>query len=558
MRKLLTMSLGITILLELTLVAQQTETTVTFEDVPAHAEGENYYSTDKHGNSYYDRTATITTKNFKVKNFWSNFRDKKQGETTYENISRQGLFRITTETTSACTLDSTLPEEGCSGQKPFLINNETLNHPMEYTTDVFQVAFAEAEEYSDTQSNTFYPLDIARSEEFYKNQDGATSDPYKRGGFLGFVTSAVDGLTNVLLDVDTFGEANPDEDVLASRGITDEDKREKYVTNIMAGIEQDELLTMPWEDIDPTTLNYYTSGDDEYALDYSDSKKATMYDYCNLILINKMNTNGIMCNLVNIASLNDLLPFVEDESTSTMTSNTILTDTENSLLALNGEIDDANRDTIDSYSNITDLSVVQEILKPVNFLGDTLEGLLFGGEKANTVSPSTEIVYAFDEDKTMTMTVPITNDGTQVDSFASFKLLKLHSIYGSRINSCTVKLEFVLGILDAGEHTYVEDDGYVKPANYHRPSSRTNWDNNDWVNWCRDETADKGLFDYLKEGKLVTGLLKTVVSVLGNIKITQVGYESTRGLVLDLKRVDPDPVSTVNTYKIDVLQMQAI
>lgn len=575
MSKISVMFLGVSILLELTVIAADTNantnTSVTFKAIPEPTEdiyntGHLYYNTDAFGNSYYDREATITTKNFKVQNFWSKFREGGKSESIFSDISRKGLFRITTETTSACTLESTLPEEGCSGQKPFLINDETLENPISGTDDEYEVVFTEASKYSDTASNTFYPLDIARDEQYYTNPD-PDSPEYSRSGFFGFVTSAVDGLFNLVVHKDLFGVPTAQEEVLASRGISDEDRRQKYITNIMAGIEQKERLKMSLDGYDATQIDYLDDNYDSYKLDYAQSKKTTMYDYCNAILIDRMNGDGLFCKLVDFASLNALLPFVDSEANTTIESNMILTDTENALLAMTGEIDEANRNTIETSSDVTDPSFLKQIIKPVGYVLGIVKDLLFTEEKASSAPDPQEKVYAFDEDTAMTLTIPVTNTGDQVDSFANFKLLKIRSVYGSQVKSCTVKSELLLKILDVKTKTFVQDDDYVKPTDYKRPLFKSRWTNNDWVDWCAEETGDKGLFAYLiaKEdnpliyvGKLLVGLVGEVVELLYNIEITQVGYETTRGLVLDLKRVDPDPTSKVNRYKIDVLEMQNI
>jgi hypothetical protein len=97
----------------LTPLQAQTVTTTEFEPIPQNK------SKDKYGNTFYEREASITTKNFRVENFWSRFSDKAEDESTYTNITRKGRFKVTIEATSACALDPLLDSQGCSGQKPF-------------------------------------------------------------------------------------------------------------------------------------------------------------------------------------------------------------------------------------------------------------------------------------------------------------------------------------------------------------------------------------------------------------------------------------------------------
>jgi len=560
MKKIGLIAFNLLILLELTAIADKkndtttdTNTTIKFSDIPEHTK------IDKYGNSYYEREATITTKNFKVDNFWAKFSSNSENQSVYTNISRKGTFKVATETTSACTLDDTLDNEGCSGQKPFLLNNEALSNPMVGTTDEFEVAFIESPNYSNTAANAFYPLDVLRDDEYYKDPNPSASTSSNRG-FFGFFTSSFDFVFSKTIGFgrDYFG--NPDIADVEYDGRSDEaeDRRQRYIANIMAGIQRSQRLTMPIDGATATPINAPTLNTPVSLLHYAEAQKATESQQCSFMFLS-LSSDGVMCSVMSGFGMNAWMPFFNQTQTTELQSSFIMADTENSLLAMAGKIEGVPYMNDISGSSDDKLSFLQNMLKPMKTMANTMITVLFGAGNEDFVSDPVERVYAFSEDEAMTLTFAVTNDGSQVDEFANFKLLRIRSVYGDSLNSCTVKKSFKWMMIKKKlwEETFV-DGGSL---------SRDGMTSSEWVDWCQEATGSNGLFDYLFDWSSgaffnplnwMKGFFNLFLSFFPGIdlEITDMTNKVARGLILDIKKVDVDPYSPLNTRVIDTLKIE--
>ena len=110
------------LLLSTQIYAQKTTTITTFKDV-SHSGVPIGGVENEYGETELYKEATISTQNFKVDNFWDKFSDSKNGTSTYTQVSKMGLFKLTVEGSFACA-KAGLVEDGCSGQKPFLLNQK--------------------------------------------------------------------------------------------------------------------------------------------------------------------------------------------------------------------------------------------------------------------------------------------------------------------------------------------------------------------------------------------------------------------------------------------------
>ena len=549
MKKLGLIALNLTLLLELSATAGDTVTTTTFEDVPTTV------GTDKYGNSFYEREATITTKNFKVDNFWSKFSEHAEDQSVYTNISRKGSFKVTTETTSACTLDPKLDAQGCSGQKPLLLNNDALLTPMGGTTDEFEVAFTEAGSFVQSDANTFYPLDVLRDAQYY--QDPAIADPTTTDrGFFGFFTGAFDFIFSKTIGFgsDFFGEPDIADVGFDPRSNAAEDRRQRYIANIIAGIEQEQRMTKSVDGSAATQIDALTRLNSPVSLlHYAEAQKATTNDQCKFMFMNLSN-DGLMCRMMGGFGMDAWMPFFNKTHTTNMQSSFIMIDTENSLLAMTGKIESVPYMNNIGGSDDDKLSFLQNILKPMTTMFTMMKNMMFGSSKASKVSNPVERVYDFDEDEAMTMTFAITNDGSQVDDFANFKLLRVRSVYGDNLNYCRVKkTQKVFGVpITLWKERFYED----VPNTIEEKTSA------EWIDWCQESFGGKGMFDYLfdfSKGGFMNPLQwgKGMLNALfgKSYDILEITNNVARGLILDIKKVDTDPTSERNTRTIEVMQM---
>ena len=495
--------------------ALPTDTTTTFG-------AESAMGSDKYGNSVYQRDVTIQTIDFKVDNFWSKFFDADNKQSNHTNISKTGTLKIVVEATSACTLDDTLPKEGCSGQKPFLINNDVLNNPI--NNDEYEVVFSLAENFDASDNQSFYPLDILRDEQYYKDPyPGDTSSGLNRG-FLGFVTSILDALFSKIIGMELFGDPEIADVQYTPRSDTAVDRRQRYISNIIAGVEKKYRMTKEHEGATATSINAPEKINEPISLlHYAEAEKSTEDEQCKFLFMN-LSDEGLLCRVMSGFGMDAWMPFFNQSKTTKIEANTIMADTENALLAMTSRIEEVPYLQDIGGSDDNKLSFLQNVLKPVATLTSYLKNVLFGSSKQNIVATPVERTYEYDEDDAMTMNIAITNDGIQVDNFANFKLLKIRSVYGDMANSCNVKKTVLLLFSTTYEFHEGGNQSVMSPYG-------GLWNDDQWITWCQESTGQKGIFDVLfgwSSGESF-GLLDLVSDILSiliyNFEITN--FESS-------------------------------
>lgn len=536
-----------------------TVTTTTFK-APTTSEQDEY------GNSYIDREATISTQNFKVDNFWGGFKQDSKKSNNYTTISRSGLFRITTSSTSACTLESGLEAEGCSGQKPFLINDEVLNNPIPGTTNKYKIVFTDATKYTNNDYNGFYPLDISRKEAYYKEPatDSNTTGTTAKKSFFGYITGAIDYVFNKVVGVSFFGQKDIADVKGGARSDAAQDRRQRYIANIIAGIDQDDRLTKNTEDASATVINAPTLNTPPSLLHYAEAKRVTTDEECKFAAL-QLSSDGLMCRVMTGFGMNAWMPFFSHTNTTKIQSNFILADTENALLAMLGQMEKVPYMTDVAGNETQQLSFLQNIIKPMTAMFDLMKAMFFGSDKQDIVADPAERVLSFNEDDAMTMTVPVTNDGTQIDDFVHFKLLKMHSVYADNINSCRVVKVPGMISWSSWDHTFVEGGNISEKSPNSRVWKKEVWNSDQWVKWCQEATNKKGMFDYLADWSTggpfnpfnwMKGMFTAFLTMFtGEFDIKEISNSIQRGLVLEVEKVDLDPVSKRNTRKIKILNI---
>ncbi|MFT7860536.1 MAG: hypothetical protein ABXS93_06340 [Sulfurimonas sp.] len=523
---------------------------------------ENYIGKDKYGSALYERDVTIKTTDYKVDNFWKKFSfgGKKEDSKSFDLIETTGKVRITLESTSACTLDNTLSSMGCSGQKPFLINNEVLTNPIGGTTDEFEVVFTEAPNFKNTDQYGFYPLDILRDAQYYKDPDPDNPTAPKQG-FFSFFTSAFDFIFSKTIGFgnDFFGKTDIADVEYSPRSDAAEDRRQRYIANIIAGVEQDKRMTKPNEDSSATQINAPTLNDPVSLLHYAEAKKTTENEQCKMMFLT-LSSDGLMCRMMSGFGMDAWMPFFNQTKTTEIQSSYILGDTENALLAMTGKIQNVPYMSDIGGDDDTKLSFLQEMFKPMTTMMGIMKSMMFGSDKASKVGTPAERVYTFDEDEAMRLTFAVTNDGSQVDDFENFQLLKIRSVYGDMFNSCTVKKKPGMFSWSSWEETFYIGGTESK----YGPDG--NMDSDEWVDWCQEATDKKGMFDYLFDWdsgaffnpfNWMKGMFSAFLQMMtGSYEITDFTNKVGRGLILELKKVQPDPTSPLNTRKVKLMSIE--
>lgn len=528
-----------------------TETTTTFGVQSAP-------QSDEYGNSVYQRDVTIQTTDFKVDNFWSKFSNPNNKQSNHTNIAKTGTLNIKVEATSACTLDGTLPQEGCSGQKPFLINNEVLGNSI--VGDEFEVAFTLADGFNAADKQGFYPLDILRDEQYYK--EPLVQENGSKRSFFSFFTGIFDFMFSKTMGFgsDFFGNADIADVQYNPRSDDAVDRRQRYIANIIAGVEKKHRITKPFESVSATQIDASTKLNNPASLlHYDEAKQTTEQEQCKFMFLNLSN-DGLMCRVMTGFGMDAWMPFFSNSHTTKVEVNTIMGDTENALLAMTAEIEKVPYMEDVGGSDNDKLSFLQNMLKPMTTMINFMKTMLFGTSKQSSVAEPVERVYEFSEADAMTLSMAVTNDGTQIDDFANFKLLKIRSVYGDMINSCKVKKS--TAFLSPGwTKTFVE--GGTQSV---KSPSGVWWNDDQWITWCQEATAKKGIFDALFDWSS-GGIFNPInwMSSFFNVFLSFFSstysiedFKSTikRGLILNIKKVELDPLSQRNGQIIEIVKIK--
>jgi len=436
MRKTLSILLGTTTLL----FGAPTVTKTTFiEYSPGITE--KFMKIDKHGNSIYESKVQIETKNFEVKNFWKKFSLDGEGQDSmkFDSISKTGTIQITAEATSICSKYEGLNEEGCSGQKPFLINQEALSNINSDGTIslLFQKDYNGTDIlYDSDEDSVFYPLDIGRKGKYYKDPENGETSSHKCKSFFCAMTNMFNGFFGSTSDRGGFFSNFFNHNVAPSisNPTVEENKividvRKRYIANITAGIDQIHLLAE--EDKVKLELNNAAS-----LIDYVEDTTVTGTNgNCKLFFI-KFSEDSKFCSFMSG------MPFIRHFASSTTTIpnksvsvDTIQADTENALIAFAGNYSGINRTDYKNGAKVYNEEPIAT--RPTGFLS-RLKCFFFRCPATATVKPievPKDTYYTFDDNKSIYMTMAVSNSisGTNIniDNFQTFKLKSIHSLTGS-------------------------------------------------------------------------------------------------------------------------------
>jgi len=533
-----------------------------------------YY--DKHGSVIVDKKVTIETKNYKVDNFWSKFSFNGTGKEKDEftSIATTGTVRTIVEATSICTLYDELDTGGCSGQKPFLINNEAIDGKSVGDTIslVFQKDYDLSTDvilYSDINESVFYPLDIDRTEKYYKSQADNTKS------FFGIFSM----MFNVFFGDGGFFSSFFNHTVVDKNNINSDDIRQRYIANIISGVDQDHLLVKAVTPLETTAINNPVS-----LIDYTED--ITSAGSCSLFIF-KFSESSMFCNFM--GGMPFISMFVTTKPTTSYEIDTIQTDTENSLITFASSYTGMN---ITQYQNGTVYAAqsdVSSFLNPISMMMNMMKCFFFGcsgSVDTNTIEEPMDTYYKFDGDTAVNITMAVTNSGTAIDDFQTFKLTGIHSLTGSehmcRVtenNSYDTWSDYTFkpdgttsktftSITTTGTETWCHPwfgADHLAPCNAFESSYTKNVESVDttlktpqeWLEWCdtaiennlptETTTCIYSLFDFFHLHPICTTTIDPIV--VDGYTIEEYVNASKRGLILDLELTELNTSSKAVTLR---------
>jgi len=379
------------------------------------------YIDDEYGNKRYNRDVSIDTQGYKVDNFFGKFSD--EGSSDYKSITKKASFLVTVEANSICANDSGLAEEGCSGQKPFLINSSLLdNTEIQDEDGIYHIPFNRADQYTASKNDAFFALDVERDIEYFQELEESQTEKKS------FFQMLKDMFNNHYSEnVDFFG-TNLTADEKASR--------DRYIANIVSGIEKDKRLTIKIDDKTQNTQINPTVNTPVSLLEY-EAMMSSHKTACKGFLITR-DPNSAFCSMVSGFSMAAWMPFFNETNEINTETSSVMIDTETALLTAVGALNGVNvfknmQDDLDGKT-----SFFGEVLKPITNMFDKMMSFFFGSRddaKAVTVSNHYDLTkYG----KQMTMTMATTNNRYEVNGFVNFTLMGLDSVYGTEVTKCVI------------------------------------------------------------------------------------------------------------------------
>jgi hypothetical protein len=530
---------------------------------------------DKYGNAIFDREVTIDTQNYKVDNFWNKFSFKGEGQNSmdFKTISKTGTVRVSVEATSMCTIYEELDQRGCSGQKPFLINNEAIEGKV--TGDTISLLFQKDYNGSDILFNeqndsVFYPLDVERVEMYYKSQEDNSKS------FFGMFSS----MFNMFFGDAGFFSSFFNFDVSTMEGDDADDIRQRYIANIVSGIDQEHLLAQGTA-VDTTVLNTPVS-----MIDYTETVLST--GGCNLFFF-QFSEDNFFCNMM--GGMPFITMFSSTTPTTTYTIDTIQVDTENSLVSFASSyagIDITEYQSGTVYQAQSDESLV---INPISMMVNMMNCFFFGCSTSDDTDMAAEPMdtyYVFDDASAINLTFAVTNDGDKVDDLQTFKLTGIHSLTGTeqmcRVtedNSYDTWSDYTFKPSGTNSQTFTSvdttteqwcDDASWGQPDYPAPCT-SGWDREytktietpttimrtpeEWLAWCDNavennvptttEVCDYFFFFKTNCRDVIDPL------IVDGYTIEEYINSSKRGLFLDLELVDLNTTSKATTLRYNLM-----
>lgn len=516
---------------------------------------------DAHGKDLYNQDVTMKTEHYKIDTFWKRFHNPDNKTNSVTQVTTKGTAQLSVDASSACSIagKGTLPAQGCSGQKPFLVNDEAVNGLADGASIslIFQPVKDDttgALIYTNSNANVLYPMDIGRMSEYY--QSTATVQAGSTKTFFSFFTGMFDFFFNQTVGSDFFGTPKIADVKYGTRSDSAEDRRQRYIANIVGGVDQENLMSM-----NPATvikaLNTPVS-----LLHYAEAKKTTENNQCKFMFLN-LSPDGMMCRMMTGFGMNAWMPFFTSAKVTEVDVNTITIDTENSLLAAAGQVSGISYQKVTGTTDTEKLTFLQQLIKPMATMMTMMKTMMFGSSKSTIVADPVETKYDFSA-KPMSLTLAVTNNGSQINRFETFKLMGLRSTYGDMVNECTVKKSPGMLSWSSWTDTFYQYKGTISTSPHTNGSINTH---GEWVDWCQEANNKKGMFDYLMNWSTggvfnpfnwMQGIWSAFTTFLfGDYSITDFKNVLKRGLILDLKKEQNlNPLDTLNTTTIKLINVK--
>ncbi len=393
-------------------------------------------SENEYGDKIMYQDVTINTKNFKIDNLWGRFSDNAENQSNFNDIATAAQVQLTTELSFTCR-EAGLSKEGCSGQKPFLINQGTLNNPdlkldrlgAPLPAGEYRIPFDSAANYKSTNDDAFYALDVYRDGKYYENPKNDDYTQPKPTTFFGYMISLI---KNYFTPQQTTTVVNP----LTSSEI---EARNRYMANITFGLQQDYRIKKA------STINTDRTND------AINTQEPSLLDY-NSLMINdttgcdgvffSYNPNSLTCKFQNFFGMSQWMPFFGNggsvfgnpDSGTNIQSDSVLEDTETTLLALEGKLNNTNYLQPEIDSNTGKLGLLGQIFKPVTYMVSSISRFFFGSKPKN-LTQTVAVEFNFDTPMPLTF-IEVNNKVAQ--SFKYFKLIALESLYGTEVQECKI------------------------------------------------------------------------------------------------------------------------
>jgi len=482
------------------LLATDTITTTTFTPT-------TYTEDNQYGESLYSTDVTIKTENFKIKNFWKKFSGAP--DVSYYTIATRGSVQITAKGTSLCSLyPSKLNEDSCSGQKPFFINEGTINDNS-LTSLVF------TKEYNSTVNDSFFPIDVERNTKYYKITAEASSTYTFMGKlFSSFIGDNDDGRSRFFSTI--FFRPTIIDTVEA-------DIRQRYVANLVSGLDKEHRLAKAESTIKLSEVNNPVS-----MIDYSE--EVSDPDSCggsgNSL---KTKIGKFFCN---VPFLNW---FVHTTEGKTYVEDTIEKDTEVALISFAGTNAKLSKEDVSYYETI---EKDQYSSNPIKRMFQRFSCFFGGCKQSEYFVTAEQETRSYSEEDAMIMSIPVVNSSGIVTTFENVKLISIHSVVPQGLG-CTFQKK---GIFSWSDEVRVSEDYLYEKSSFFiftRWKSKSSIGRKDrawWLNTCNNK--EEGNSFKLRYKKY---------------RISEKVDTKARMLVIDVKRVDKEIMDVKNstlTYKL--------
>ncbi|MDH4944302.1 hypothetical protein [Sulfurimonas sp. C5] len=529
-----------------TLLANATDTNVTFTS-------ETYIGDDKYGNNLYEQTVTIKTTDFKVDNFWKKFSWSGTGsnETNFAEIITSGKVRMSVESSYLCK-DAGLDSQGCSGQKPFLVNKGILNNAdmkvdasgNNLASGEYRIPFDGASNYNSANDDAFYALDVFRDSAYYQDSNGSDATQDKPTSFFGTLIKMMSSFFSTSAGTTLTSTDSPE-------------IRNRYIANISFGLQDDYMLEKAISNELDTALTNGATATQATLLDYN-SELVGERTECNILFLT-LNSSSFTCKAVSFFGLSNFIPFVNTTTEVKMTPHLVAEDTETTLLSLAGKLDGVNYLSTKATETVSGRTTfLSELFKPITFVFSSI--FRFFGSESTTDTEVVSVDFNFTNPMPLTF---IETDGTNVTDFLHFSLLGLESSYGTEVESCTVrhrKSVFMMMFPTYDEHTYANDGSVYNlkivsamGMTYYRnvPSA----DLMDWCNRNKDQSTSmfSGFFSFFSSfGSSGSGTYDSDFDT-GDYSVVSYDEKVHKGLILHLKQEEgftPEAAGTTSTYKL--------